>query len=196
MSMRVKVVAGFLGIYLIWGSTFLAVRLAVETIPPFVMMGARCAVAGALLCLIAGAGGARRPSFAEWRNAAIVGAFFFVGGHGVIAWAQRSVPSSFAALMLATVPLWIPLINALRGERPPARVVAALVAGFAGVALLIGVSQGIAVDRMGMLPVIALLVSAVSWAFASVLARSLALPSSVTLAAGLELLLGGLICWS
>src|SRR5579862_7643197 len=138
MPTRLKVAAGFLGVYLVWGSTYLAVRLAIETVPPFLMMSVRCLVAGALLYGLALAGGARRPSRAEWRGALIVGALFFVGCHGVMAWAQASVPSGFAALMLATVPLFVPLINALRGERPSGRIAVALIAGFAGVALLIG----------------------------------------------------------
>jgi drug/metabolite transporter (DMT)-like permease len=193
MPSRLKVAAGFLAVYLTWGSTYLAVRLAIETVPPFLMVGVRSLVAGLLLCALARAGGARRPSYVEWRGALIAGMLFFVGCHGLLAWAQRDVSSGFAALMLATVPLWVPLIERLRGARPTGRIVVALVIGFGGVALLIGNAHGRGASGSDPLAIAALLVSAFSWAFGSVLARALALPKSVTQAAGLELLFGSAV---
>ena len=188
--LRIKIGFGFLAVYLLWGSTYLAVRLAIETVPPFLMMAVRCLAAGGLLSLLAFAGGARRPRAAEWRGAALVGLLFFVGCHGVMAWAQRSVPTGFAALMLATVPLWVPLIELARGERPSSRTIAALVIGFVSVGWLIGAGH-VALDRLPVPAVIALLAAALSWALGSVVSRAVALPKSVTLAAGLELLSGG-----
>jgi drug/metabolite transporter (DMT)-like permease len=198
MTSRVKIAAGFLAIYLAWGSTYLAVRLAIETVPPFLMVGMRSLIAGLLLCALAHARGASLPTRAEWRGALIVGLLFFVGCHGLLAWAQRGVETGFAALMLATVPLWVPLLDWLRGARPTGRVVVALAIGFMGVALLIGASRGLSAAGSDPLAVTVLLVSALSWALGSVLARALALPKSVTQAAGLELLLGGavLLCVS
>jgi drug/metabolite transporter (DMT)-like permease len=160
------------------------------------MMGARSLVGGAILCAIAGLGGVARPTRAQWRGALLVGALFFVGCHGVMAYAQRSVPSGLAALVMATLPLWVPLLAWLRGDRPSARTLTALVVGFAGVALLIAVSRGLApgdltTDGLALLPVIALLGAALSWALGSVLSRTVALPASLTQAAGMELLLGG-----
>ncbi|MBV8166972.1 MAG: EamA family transporter [Alphaproteobacteria bacterium] len=191
MSRRVAIGAGFIAIYAIWGSTYLATRLAIETLPPFLMMGVRSLVGGALLCAIAGLGGTERPTAAQWRGALVVGLLFFVGCHGVMAYAQRSVPSGLAALLMATLPLWVPLIGWLRGTRPQRRTVIALMVGFAGVALLLGVSRGLAPGGVAWLPVAALLGAAVSWALGSVLSRAVALPPSATQAAGLELLLGG-----
>jgi drug/metabolite transporter (DMT)-like permease len=198
MPSRIKIAAGLIAVYLTWGSTYLAVRLAIETVPPFLMVGLRSLAAGLLLCAFARAGGAGLPSRAEWRGALIVGLLFFVGCHGLLAWAQRGVESGFAALMLATVPLFVSLIDLLCGARPSGRLAAALAIGFLGVALLIGASQGVSASGSDPLAVAALLVSALSWALGSVLARRLALPKSVTLAAGLELLLGGavLLCVS
>jgi len=193
MPSRIKIAAGFLVIYLTWGSTYLAVRLAIETVPPLLMVGVRSLVAGLLLCALARAGGASLPSRAEWRGALIVGLLLFVGCHGLLAWAQRDVSSGFAALMLATVPLWVPLIDRLRGVRPTGRIVVALAIGFLGVALLIGASRGLSAAGSDPLAVAALLVSALCWALGSVLARALVLPKSVTQAAGLELLLGGAV---
>src|ERR1700722_19298001 len=132
MPSRIKIAAGFLAIYLTWGSTYLAVRLPIETVPPFLMVGVRSLIAGLLLCALAHARGASLPTRAEWRGALIVGLLFFVGCHGLLAWAQRGVETGFAALMLATVPLWVPLLDRLRGARPTGRVMAALAIGFLG----------------------------------------------------------------
>src|SRR5437762_1098951 len=161
---RLAIAAGFVAIYAIRGSTYLAVRLAVETLPPFLMVGVRSLVGGALLCAIAGLGGTQRPTAAQWRGALLIGLLFFVGCHGVMAYAQRVVPSGLAALLMATLPLWVPLIGWLRGNRPQRRTVIALIVGFGGVALLLGSSRGLAAGGAGWLPVLALLGAAVSWA--------------------------------
>jgi drug/metabolite transporter (DMT)-like permease len=191
MSRWLAIAAGFVAIYAIWGSTYLAMRLAVETLPPFLMTGVRSLVGGALLCAIAGLGGTQRPSAAQWRGALLIGLLFFVGCHGVMAYAQRFVPTGLAALLMATLPLWVPLIGWLRGTPPQRRTVIALIVGFAGVALLLGVSRGLAPGGLAWLPVLALLGAAASWALGSVLSRTVALPHSAMQAAGLELLLGG-----
>jgi drug/metabolite transporter (DMT)-like permease len=193
MQGRPAAIAGLLGLYVVWGATYLAIRLAIETVPPLLMMGTRSIAAGALLYAIALRGGAGRPSRAQWRGALVVGSLFFVGCHGVLAMAQRAVPSGVAALLLATIPLWVPLLSWLQGSRPAARTLGTLAIGFAGVALLIGASRGYATDGLRPLPVIALLLSALSWAVGSVLSRVIALPRSVVQAAGMELLLGGAI---
>jgi drug/metabolite transporter (DMT)-like permease len=155
------------------------------------MTGVRSLVGGALLCAIAGLGGTRRPTAAQWRGALLIGLLFFVGCHGVMAYAQRFVPSGLAALLMATVPLWVPLIGWLRGDKPRRRTVVALIVGFAGVALLLGAARGLMAGGVAWLPVLALLGTAASWALGTVLSRTVALPESTTQAAGLELLFGG-----
>jgi drug/metabolite transporter (DMT)-like permease len=193
MTRGLAVAAGLVTLYVLWGSTYLAVRLAIETVPPLTMMGVRSVVAGALLCLVARALGARRPSLAACRGALAIGVLFFVGCHGVLAWVQQSVPSGFAALMLATIPLWVPLLTWLRGDPPAGRIVVALAVGFVGVALLIATSRGLAAEGLAPLSVVLLMLSALSWALGSVLSRAVTLPPSVPLASGLELLFGGAI---
>jgi len=101
------------------------------------------------LCAIAGLGGTQRPTAAQWRGALLIGLLFFVGCHGVMAYAQRVVPSGLAALLMATLPLWVPLIGWLRGDRPQRRTVIALIVGFGGVALLLGTSRGLAAGGVG-----------------------------------------------
>ncbi len=190
-----EVMAAFAAIYFVWGSTFLAIRYAVETIPPFAMMAGRCLFGGAVL-LVLGLIRERDPDWPtrrEWGGALVIGTLLFVGCHGVLAYAEERVPSGIAALCLATIPLFVPLLAwALPDGRPPSRRRAgAFVVGFAGVALLVA-SQGTggglhATDA-------ALLVgSALSWAAGTVATRVVPVPRSPVLGAAMPLLAGGII---
>jgi drug/metabolite transporter (DMT)-like permease len=190
-----ELVAAFAAVYIIWGSTFLAIRYAVETVPPFAMVAARCLVGGGILLGIAlvRERGLNWPTWREWGGAFVLGGFLFVGCHGLVAYAEQRVPSGTAALCLATIPLFVPLLVwALPGGAPPSRRrAAALVGGFAGVALLVA-SQ----DAGGALhPVDALLllVSALSWAAGTVATRVVPVPRSPVVGAALPLLAGGVL---
>ena len=191
----VELLAAFAAIYFVWGSTFLAIRYAVETIPPFAMMAGRCLLGGAILLGIAAVRerGIVWPTRREWGGALVLGAFLFVGCHGVLAYAEERVPSGIAALCLATIPLFVPLLAwALPGGAPPSRRRSvALAAGFAGVALLVA-SQG---TSGGLHPADALLLlgSALSWAAGTVATRVVPVPRSPTVGAALPLLAGGVI---
>ena len=137
-----ELIAAFAAIYLVWGSTFLAIRYAVETIPPFAMMAGRCLLGGGIL-LAFGLVREREliwPTRREWGGAAVIGVLLFVGCHGVLAYAEEKVPSGVAALCLATIPLFVPLLAwTLPDGRPPSRRrVGAFVVGFAGVGTKIG----------------------------------------------------------
>jgi drug/metabolite transporter (DMT)-like permease len=192
---RAAVIAAFAAIYVIWGSTFLAIRWAVETIPPFATMSLRCLLGGAILLAVARA---RAPAFAwptlrQWGGAALVGTLFFVGCHGVLAYAETRVPSGLAALFLATTPLFVPLLAWwLVGEgRPSVRMTAALAAAFLGVALLVvaqGVGGGLSTGDAALL-----LLSAFSWAVGTIALRLVPVPESPLIAAATPLLAGGLI---
>jgi drug/metabolite transporter (DMT)-like permease len=191
----VELVTAFASIYLVWGSTFLAIRYAVETIPPFAMMAARCLLGGGILLAL---GLARErtivwPGRRQWGGALVLGSLFFVGCHGVLAFAEERVPSGVAALFLATIPLFVPLLVwALPGGAAPTRRrVVALVAGFAGVALLVA-AQG---SGGGLRPAYAalLLMTALSWAAGTVATRLVAVPASPTIGAALPLLAGGAV---
>jgi drug/metabolite transporter (DMT)-like permease len=192
---RAPVLASFAAIYLVWGSTFLAIRWAVETIPPFSMMAARCLVGGAILLAVglAREGRVAWPSRREWGGAAVVGAFFFVGCHGVLAYAEQTAPSGVSALFLATIPLYVPLLAwwLVGDERPTLRLTLALVAGFAGVALLVaaqGADGGVSLGDAALL-----LVSAFCWAAGTVATRLVPVPRSPLLGAATPLLAGGVI---
>src|SRR5215469_3676631 len=125
-SARGRVVAAFAAVYVIWGSTYLAIRYAVETMPPLLMAGTRFALSGTILYVWARARGATRPTAAEWRTAAITGFLLICVGNGSVAWAERRVPSGLSALLVAVVPLWMVLLDWVRpgGRRPRPAVVA------------------------------------------------------------------------
>lgn len=186
-----KQAAAFAAIYLLWGSNFLAIRYAAEAIPPFLMMGARSLTAGALLFAWAYARHGARPSPGHWRSALAVGTVLFVGCHGLLAWAETTVASGVAALVLATIPVWLALLDwGTGGARPNSRVVAGLALGLSGLVVLVGPKPGADVPLPGL---VALLVSAFAWAAGSILSRHLPHPKSLVLTSGMQLLCGGAV---
>ncbi|MGD9905352.1 MAG: EamA family transporter [Vicinamibacterales bacterium] len=188
---RAQVAAAFLLIYLLWGSNFLAIRYAIETIPPFLLMGIRSTLAGLCLYAWARARSAPSPTFTHWRAAARVGVFLFLGCHGLLAWAQGRVPSGMAALGMATLPLWMTLLDWLwaGASRPSNAVWLGLGLGLVGLTVLVGPgSWGGAVDPIGLLVI---QVSGFSWALGSITARRSNLPRSVVLSTGMQLIAGG-----
>lgn len=178
-------------VYVIWGSTYLAIRFAIDTIPPFLMAGVRFLIAGTLLYAWARARGAARPTRRNWLAAALVGACLLLGGNGGVTWAEQRVDSGLTALLVTTVPLWMVLFDWLRrgGRRPGWRVGLGLLLGFVGVALLVrpGAGGG-AVDPVGAAVLIA---ASLSWAWGSLASKRLPLPDSPILTTGMEMLAGG-----
>lgn len=188
-----RLLAAFAAIYFIWGSTYLAIRVALEGFPPFLLMGVRSVVAGGALYLWARRQGAETPSGVHWRGALICGVLMFLVGHGGLAWGQERVASGVAALLVTSEPFWIALLGwKFAGESKPAgRTVAGLVVGFLGLGLLLGPSklgEGAAIDLLG---AGVILVGAFSWAWGALYSRSAGLPRSPILAAGMQLLAGG-----
>jgi drug/metabolite transporter (DMT)-like permease len=191
------IVAAFLAVYLIWGSTYLAIRFAAETIRPFLMASVRFLIAGAVLYAYARWRGAERPTRRHWRSTAIIGGLMLLGGNGGVVWSEETLPSGeprvasgMAALMVATVPLWMVLIEWLRpgGRRPTAGVVVGLAVGFAGMILLVRPGNVGRVDPAGA----AVLTSACFWwSLGSIYSRHAELPKSPLLATAMEMLAGG-----
>jgi drug/metabolite transporter (DMT)-like permease len=188
---RAKLVLGFAAIYLIWGSTYLGIRYAVETIPPFLMMGARHLTAGAVVYGWARAKGISAPGRKQWLWAGIAGILLFLGGHGLLAWGEQKIPSASAALLCATLPLWTVMIARVDGtERQLGRKTwAGVLLGFAGVALLIGpAALG---QRLDLLAAGAALASALLWAAGTSYVRRVKLPESKLLSAAMQMICGG-----
>src|SRR5688500_4985453 len=191
---RTRLLAAFAAVYVIWGSTYLAILYAIETLPPFLMAGARFLVAGAVLYGWARLRGVPRPRGLHWRSAAIVGALLLLGGNGGVVWAGQRVPSGLAALLVATVPVWMVSLEWLRGGTRPTRgVVAGLLLGMAGLAMLIGPGEfagGRGADTLG---AIVLVIASLSWATGSIYSRGAPLPKSPLLTTGMEMLAGGVL---
>lgn len=191
---RSGVIAAFIAIYLIWGSTYLAIRFAVETIPPLLMAGVRFLTAGGILYGIVSLRGiASPPTRSHWRSAAIIGGLLLLGANGAVSWAEQHVPSSFAALFIATVPLWMVAIDWLRpgGVRPGGQVIAGLALGLAGIVVLIGPGELADGSRLDPVGAGLLIFAAISWAAGSVYTRHADLPGAPLLATAMEMLAGG-----
>jgi drug/metabolite transporter (DMT)-like permease len=193
------VIAAFAAVYVIWGSTYLGIRFAVESIPPFLMAGSRNLAAGLLLFAFARARGGGMPTRIQWRDATIAGFLMLMVGNGGVTWAEQVVPSSVAALLVALTPLWMVLFDWLRpnGVRPRPFVAAGLAVGFVGVALLArghGNNQG-SVYGWG---VVAVLVASMSWAFGSIFNRLAQKPGSPLLGVAMQMIAGGslMLCFA
>lgn len=157
-------------VYLVWGSTYLAIRIGVQTVPPLAFAGFRFLLAGLLLYPLARARSRTpSPTFRQWRAAAVIGVLLVVGGNGLVTWAEQTVASGIAALLVATVPLWMVVIDRMSGgERLRLSVVVGLVLGLIGVVVLVGPPDGGRSDLMGILGV---LLAAVFWAAGSIRSR-------------------------
>lgn len=186
-----KVAIALAAVYLIWGSTYLAILFAIETLPPFLMASARFLFAGGLLYAWARWKGAPRPSLAHWRSAALIGMFLLLGGNGGVVWAEQRVESGLAALLVSTEPLWIVLLVWLLpgGHRPTMRVVTGLLLGFAGLVLL--VNPGSTTGGVDLLGAAVIVLAALSWAWGSLYGQRAKLPESPLLTTGIQMLCGG-----
>jgi drug/metabolite transporter (DMT)-like permease len=193
--MKVKTWVALLALYLVWGSTYLAIRYAVETIPPFLAAGARFLVAGLILYTWRRLAGDASPTPRQWRSTAIVGTLLLLGGNGLVSWAEQRVASGIAALIVGSVPLWMALFEALRprGIRPGWQTIIGLLIGFGGIALLVGPTELIGRDQpLDPGGVAALLLAAFLWSLGSIYSRSADLPPSSLMTTAAEMLTGSL----
>jgi drug/metabolite transporter (DMT)-like permease len=188
-----KILLAFGIIYFVWGSTFLAIRVGVNEVPPFLLAGIRFFVSGIVLYGWMRLKGAPSPSRPEWTSAMLLGALIFLVDYGCLFWAEQRVPSGIAAVVLATIPVFITLLEIifLRTQRLTVRLGLALLAGLCGVAVLTlpSFSFGeVPINRAGAL---ALLVAAFTWSVATILTRRLTLPASKPMSAAAQMLAGG-----
>lgn len=188
-----KILLAFATIYFVWGSTFLFIRIGVQEVPPFLLAGMRFASAGVILYAWMRLQGVKSPSLREWVGSSLLACIIFLFDYGALFWAEQRVPSGIAAVVLATIPVFIAVLDIifLRTQRLTFRLAAALAIGLGGVAVLMNNSTSLGeapIDRMG---VLALLGAAVSWSVATILTRKVPLPSSKTMSAAAQMLSGG-----
>jgi drug/metabolite transporter (DMT)-like permease len=190
-----KTLLAFGIIYFVWGSTYLAIRVGVREVPPFLLAAMRFSVAGLVLCAWTTARGERWPRGREWASALLLATLIFVLDYGLLFWSEQRVPSGIAAVMLAMIPVFMALseIIFLRTQKLTFRLGVALLIGIAGVGVLVSRSLnlgGAPIDPAG---AVALIVASITWSIASIFTRKLPLPSSKMVSSGVQMLLGGLL---
>ena len=192
---RTALILGFLAIYLIWGSTYLGIRIAVETMPPFLMAGVRFLVAGLFLFPVLMLRGAAWPTRAQWRDHTIVGTCLLLGGNAVVAWAEQTVPSGLTTLILGASPLFMVLMEWARpgGTKPTAALWAGFAVGLAGLFILLGpgaLPDGV---RPPAFSVVALLFASLSWWGGSLFSKHAKSGAEPMMAAAMQMLAGGVV---
>jgi drug/metabolite transporter (DMT)-like permease len=193
-NLKYKIILGFAAIYLLWGSTYLAIKIGVETIPPFLLVGLRCLTASLLFFAWGKIVKASGPNTKQWMTASIAGILMIAGGTGFVTWAEKTVPSGLASLLVSMVPFWIVLFDWLRpsGTRPRNVTVLGLLIGFVGVTALINPTDigGFAeIDYSGAL---LLVFATIFWAGGSIYSRYADMPESKIVSIGIQLFSGGL----
>ena len=189
---RLRLMLAFGAVYLVWGSTYLAIAFAIQSMPPFLMLSARFLLAGGALYVWARFRGNAAPRARQWTWALLLGGLFLLIGNGTVGWVEQRLSSGLTALIVALVSVWTALLEWIRpgGRRPDAMVLAGIVLGFFGVALLVVPGQ-VGGEHVDPGAVLALVASTFAWALASVLSRSADLPASAPLVSGMEMLAGG-----
>lgn len=188
----------FAAVYVIWGSTYLGIRLAIETLPPFLMAATRFMTAGAILFAWAVFNGQPlRSALSQWPRALIIGALLLLCGNGGVTWAEKYIASGFAALLIATEPLWVVVLNwGLTHRRPNAKVLIGVLIGLAGVSLLVsdGLVQsthGPQGSRMSLIGAVVVVLSSFAWAAGSVYSNRRPIQATTSMASGMQMLAGG-----
>ncbi|QOJ27996.1 MAG: EamA family transporter [Ignavibacteriales bacterium] len=196
-SLRVKIITAFASVYLIWGSTYLAIRFVIETMPPFLMAGFRFLLAGGILLLFEKFRSKEPEKITKdhIRSGFIVGGLLLLGGNGGVVWAEQFVPSGLTALLISTVPIWIVVFTMFTGSKskPDKLTVIGVVTGFAGLLYLVYNTTGFSADSINPFGVLALIFATISWAYGSVITSRLSFPKAKLTAVALQMLGGGVL---
>jgi drug/metabolite transporter (DMT)-like permease len=191
--MKTKIWIALLALYIVWGSTYLAIRFAVETIPPFLHASMRFLISGAILFVWRRAAGDAAPTRDNWKTTAVVGTLLLLGGNGLVSLAEKHVPSGIAALIISTSPFWLVLFESMRsgGTKPNWLSILGLVIGFSGVFLLIGPAEITGAEQQfHTFSIILLLIAPFLWSLGSIYARGADMPKSSLLSTGMQMLTG------
>jgi drug/metabolite transporter (DMT)-like permease len=189
------VLVAFAAVYVVWGSTYLAIRIGIESFPPLILAGLRHITVGLFLYPALRAKTGIKPTVANWRAATVAGALLLFAGNGGVSWAEQTVPSGVTALLVATVSLWLVIVDWLRpgGVRPVPRVVMGLLMGFAGLALLVGPRNLGGSERVNPLGAAVLVIASLAWACGSLYSKHGEMPSSPMLGLAMQSFAGGVI---
>jgi len=192
--MRSKIWLALIALYIVWGSTYFGIKVAIETIPPFFQAGTRFLASGLILFFWQRAAGYDMPTRKQWISTAIIGNLLLLGGNGLVSWAEQFIPSGIAALIIASVPLFLVVAEAIRphGVKPNWRSIVGLVIGFIGIYVLINPSEAVAGAGLNVYGVAALLLACLLWATGSVYSKSADLPKSSLMTTGAEMLMGSI----
>jgi drug/metabolite transporter (DMT)-like permease len=193
------IVTALLIVYVVWGSTYLGIALMIETLPPLLAAGVRYLIAGLLLTglvylwtRLRHADAPERPTRRQWRSAFVIGSLLLLGGNGFVVLAEQFIPSGVAAVVIATVPIWLAVFDALLTRRRPSRLVmGGLTAGLIGVSVLLAPVDGL--DRINPLGVGLVCIAAIAWAAGSLYARKADMPRNGLLGSGMEMFAGGVV---
>ncbi len=191
---KLRIIFAFIAVYIVWGTTYLAIKFAVETIPPFLMMGIRSLTAGIVLYTWGRLRGDANPVRAELPSLFVIGFLFFLAGHGLLAWSQQTVPSGVAALLVASEPIIIALFEPLftREGRVGKRIMLGMLIGLSGIVVLL-MPQGLEFKNANLLGSLGVLAGATSWAGGAIYTRVAQLPRSPFISGGLQLIFGGVL---
>jgi drug/metabolite transporter (DMT)-like permease len=194
-SSTTLVLVAFAAVYIVWGSTYLAIRIGIESFPPLILAGLRHITVGLFLYPILRVKTGIKPTAANWRTAIVAGALLLFVGNGGVSWAEQTVPSGVTALLVATVSLWLVIVDWLRpgGVRPVPRVAMGLLMGFAGLALLVGPAQLGGSERVNPVGAAVLVIASLAWACGSLYSKHGGMPSSPMLGVAMQSFAGGVI---
>lgn len=193
--MKTKVWIALLALYIVWGSTYLGIKVAIETIPPFLHAGIRFLASGIILVIWQRYAGQAMPTRKQWISTAIIGNLLLLGGNGLVSWAEQFIPSGIAALIIGSVPMFLVVLEAVRpgGIKPTWQAIVGLIVGFAGIFILVGPAEisgsEIKLDPFG---VTALLTACLLWASGSIYSKSAELPKSTLMSTGAQMLMGSI----
>jgi drug/metabolite transporter (DMT)-like permease len=193
--MKTKIWLALIALYIVWGSTYLGIKIAIETIPPFFHAAVRFFVSGLILVIWQVAAGNSLPTRKQWISTAIIGTLLLLGGNGLVSWAEQFIPSGIAALIIGSVPLFLVIAEAIRphGVKPNWFTILGLLIGFVGIFILVGPAEiSGSNERLDSFGVIAVLSACVLWAAGSVYSKSADLPRSSLMTTGAQMLMGSL----
>lgn len=192
---RYQLIAAFASVYIIWGSTYLAIKFAIVSFPPFLMAGVRFLISSLIIFAIARFFSKEKIKLSFWKDSFIIGGALLLGGNGGVVWAEQYVPSGLTALIVATVPIWMVLFDWMHphGNKPTLKIILGLVLGFVGLLIMISPTSIFQGEHVNPIGTVALLIATSSWAAGSVYSKKADLPKSKFLTVAMEMFAGGLL---